>query len=40
MHVYAAYAAGLAGNAAMSAWADRIGAELKEHLATRPPGTF
>eukprot|EP01048_Picozoa_sp_COSAG05_P004611 COSAG05_NODE_255_length_12816_cov_13.781631_3_plen_103_part_00 len=39
-HVYAAYAKGFEGNAVMVAWGDRIGAELKDHLATRRPGTI
>ena len=39
-HVYAAHAAALAGNAKMTAWADRIGEELKDHIATRGAGTL
>lgn len=39
-HVYAAYSAALEGNAAMTAWADRIGAELKDYLAARGPGSL
>ena len=39
-HVYTAYAKGLEGNAGMTAWADRMGEELKEYLATRGGGTL
>lgn len=39
-HVYAAYAETLAANATMTAWADRMGAELKEYIATRRPGSL
>ena len=34
-HVHAAYAESLAGNATMTAYADRIGAEFVDYLATR-----
>ena len=39
-HVYAAHAEALAGNATMTAWADRITAEFTEYLATRRPGSL
>ena len=39
-HVYSAYGKAFEGNAVMSAWADRMGAELKDYLATRRPGTI
>jgi len=39
-HVYAAFAATLAANASMNAWADRMGEELKEYLVERRPGTI
>jgi glutathione S-transferase len=39
-HVYAGFAKGLESNAVITAWADRIGAELKDHLANRRPGTL
>jgi glutathione S-transferase len=39
-HVYAAHAAALAGNANMTAWADRVGDELKDYLAARGSGTI
>ena len=38
-HVYGAYAEALAANAPMTAWADRMGAELKDYIAARRPGT-
>lgn len=36
----AAHAKGLESNAAMTAWADRIGAELADYLAARSGGTI
>ena len=39
-HVYAGFAEVLARNAIMSSYADRMGTELAEHLATRRPGTL
>ena len=39
-HVYGAYAEALAANAPMTAWADRMGAELKDYIAARRPGTI
>ena len=39
-NVYAAHAEALAGNAVMTAWADRISAEFTEYLATRGGGTL
>jgi len=39
-HVYAAHAASLASNAPMTAWADRITAQLAGYLATRGGGTI
>ena len=39
-HVYSAYAKAMESNAAMSAWGDRMAAELKDYLATRGGGTL
>ena len=39
-HVYAAHAKALESNAVMTAWADRIGVDLKDYLAARRPGTI
>ena len=39
-HVYVGFAESLAGNVVMTAYADRMGTELAEHLASRRPGTM
>jgi glutathione S-transferase len=39
-HVYAAHAVSLAGNATMTAWADRITAEFTDYLVTRGSGSI
>ena len=39
-HVYAAFSESLSSNITMTLYADRMGTELAEHLATRRPGTM